>query len=190
MPNDFHSVYCRVPVGTLSGLQCSGIATWMQALTTKPTSPGCQYILTTEVSMWRYCSNLHQHLTRTCSSWFHFRTTPCQSVSCRSRSKMKALSWHSTASWTFCVSQSSPCIVGGSATSTLMPTSSLTSESWMGSTGLSLWCLTSVKTLPSQISPLSESYQTSWRCWWAQSEPMMAQCCKSLAFRHKQARGW
>lgn len=50
----FLSFHCRVPVGTLSGLQCSGVVTWTQALTTKQISPGYLFTLTTEALMWRY----------------------------------------------------------------------------------------------------------------------------------------
>lgn len=110
--------------------------------------------------------------------------------SSRSRRKMKAQFWLSTISWTRCVSQSSPSTAGGSATSTLTPVSSLTSESWTGSTELSSWCLTSVKNPPSQISPPFESYRISWKCWWARAESTTASCCKSLVSRQRQERVW
>lgn len=131
----FLSFHCRVPVGTLSGLQCSGVVTWMQVLTTKPISPGCRYTPTTEVSMWRYCTNIWPEHAQIYLILDH--VSPCQSFSSRSRRKMKVLFWLSTVSWTFCVSQNSPFTVAGSATSMLMPVSSLTSESWMGLTRLS-----------------------------------------------------
>lgn len=192
----FLSFHCRVPVGTLSALRCSGVETWMQALTTKPTSPGCLCTLTTEASMWRYRTVVVLFNSGETSGqiWLKFVLFhimyPLVTLSSRFRGKMKVLFWLSTVSWTPCVSQSSPFTAGGSATSTLTLVSSPTSESWTGLTKLSSWCLTLVKNRSSRISPLFVSYQTSWRCWWAQTKSTMGRCFKSLVSWQEQGRVW
>lgn len=189
------SFHCRVSVETLSGLRCSGVVTWMQASTSKPTSPGCLYTLTMKASMWRYrplvalSINIWPELSQVDHISLH-HVPLHQSLFSRSRRKMKVLSWLSTASWTPCASQSSPFSVAGSATFMLMPMSFRTLESWTGLTELSSLCSTLVKSLSSQIFHLFLSYQTRWRCWWAQTVPTMARCSKSLRLWQRWARVW
>lgn len=141
IPKWFLCFHCRVPVETLSVLHCSGMLTRTQVLMRKQISPGCHYTPIMKRSTWRYRSvflmfNFEERsFSYVYLSMVHLSSS--HSFIPRPRWKMMVLFWLSTASWTPCVNQSSPLTVDGSATSTLMPMSSLTSESLMDLSELS-----------------------------------------------------
>lgn len=103
---------------------------------------------------------------------------------------MMVLYYLSIVFWTTYVNQSSPSREDGSVTSLLMPMSSLTSESLMGTNKLTSWWLTLVNNLPPQIYPPLRSYPTSWKYWWAQNQPTMGKSFRSPVSWHNQERVW